>query len=372
MTLSQSSAVRNAVACMSALIVGMSVGRFAYTPILPVMIAQHALTHETGALLASANLFGYLVGAFPAGLSWTRKNRLAVLRWALIFSVATFALMALPASTLTWGIIRFASGVASAFIFVCATSLVLDLAMPTVTVWTFSSVGAGIAITGALIPWIYAREPAWQSAWIVVAILSTVLALVASLLAIDVHAARQEAIGKPEPLDGTLFVIYLTYGIAGFAYVIPATFLVTIAASWSWIVVGAVAWATIFAWGPLAQRFGKPPMFAAALLVMMFSCAGPLIGGVAGALVSSCSLGASFMAVSMLATGLVRDLRPHESMRRIGEITVTFSVGQVLGPLAAAAAYARTGSYDGAFFAGAAGLLAAAIAARLFVRRSIA
>lgn len=54
-----------------ALAAAMGVGRFAYTPILPLMERQTSLTADAGAWIATANYVGYLAGAlllivFPA------------------------------------------------------------------------------------------------------------------------------------------------------------------------------------------------------------------------------------------------------------------------------------------------------------------
>ena len=49
-----------------ALVVAMGIGRFAYTPILPVMQATFGLSNGMSGALASSNYLGYLVGALLA------------------------------------------------------------------------------------------------------------------------------------------------------------------------------------------------------------------------------------------------------------------------------------------------------------------
>jgi membrane protein implicated in regulation of membrane protease activity len=54
---------RIAAAGLVSLAVAMGIGRFAFTPLLPMMLADGVLDLPTASWLASANYFGYLVGA---------------------------------------------------------------------------------------------------------------------------------------------------------------------------------------------------------------------------------------------------------------------------------------------------------------------
>ncbi len=64
-----------ALAGMVSLGVAMGIGRFAFTPILPMMLADGVLDLPAASWLASANYLGYLVGALLCMLQpwlWTR------------------------------------------------------------------------------------------------------------------------------------------------------------------------------------------------------------------------------------------------------------------------------------------------------------
>jgi hypothetical protein len=57
-----------AAAGLAALAAGMGIGRFAFTPVLPLMQAEGTLTLAGGGWLAAANYAGYLAGALTSTL----------------------------------------------------------------------------------------------------------------------------------------------------------------------------------------------------------------------------------------------------------------------------------------------------------------
>ena len=61
------SAHRAAIAGLAALALGMGIGRFAYTPLLPALIDEAGLSIRAAGYIASANFAGYLVGGTLGG-----------------------------------------------------------------------------------------------------------------------------------------------------------------------------------------------------------------------------------------------------------------------------------------------------------------
>lgn len=104
----------------------MGIGRFVFTPILPLMQAQAGVSAQTGADLASANYMGYLLGALIGiGIPSVSRSRLAV-RVALVVLVGPLALMPATDASIFWFILRLVAGVSSSIVFVVAVSSMLS------------------------------------------------------------------------------------------------------------------------------------------------------------------------------------------------------------------------------------------------------
>src|SRR5580704_17735741 len=91
--LSVRSPVSIAFGGMAAVAVGIGIGRFVYTPILPPMIAALGLSKSAAGLIASANFAGYLVGALGATSAALPGSRRTWLLCALVLSAMTTGLM---------------------------------------------------------------------------------------------------------------------------------------------------------------------------------------------------------------------------------------------------------------------------------------
>ena len=94
--------------------VGIGVGRFVYTPILPSMMAEFGLSKFVSGLIASANFVGYLVGALAATRATLPGPARVWLPGALALSAVTTAAMGATDSVPAFIALRFAGGIASA------------------------------------------------------------------------------------------------------------------------------------------------------------------------------------------------------------------------------------------------------------------
>ncbi|MFD5839966.1 YbfB/YjiJ family MFS transporter [Streptomyces chartreusis] len=320
----------------------MGVGRFVYTPILPLMQARAGLSAGAGAHLATANYVGYLAGAL-AGIALPALVRSrGVLRGSLLLLTATLAAMPATHSTTVWAALRLLAGAASALIFVVAVSALLHhlrrhpAHLPG---WAFGGVGAGIALSGALVL-VLNSVADWRAAWWASAALSAVLAAASWNL-------RPGAPSSPRPTAGTAPVrthrwfgaLFVSYTLEGVGYIVAGTFLVAAigqgspgwVGSGAWVLVGLAAVPSSALWARLGHHRSLPDLLLAALVVQAVGIALPaLVGGVAAALVSAVLFGATFLGVSTLALATGAALRYPRS---VALLTAGYSVGQILGPL---------------------------------------
>ncbi len=104
-----------------ALAIAMGVGRFAFTPMMPLMLRDGSLDAVTGTEWATANYFGYLLGALSA--SWFAGNPRRGLRIGLLGVAVTTLGMVWGDAAVQWlGMaLRFSAGVFSAWVMICAS-----------------------------------------------------------------------------------------------------------------------------------------------------------------------------------------------------------------------------------------------------------
>ena len=146
----QTSAIRITIVGFVSLAIAMGIGRFAFTPLLPLMQDDGLASISDGGVLASFHFLGYWLGAvFAAKLYYAPKF---VLRLSLIAIGFCTLGMGMTESLPLWLIFRWVSGVCSAFTLVLISNFYIkhltDACRAELHGWVFSGVGAGIAVVG--------------------------------------------------------------------------------------------------------------------------------------------------------------------------------------------------------------------------------
>jgi len=352
-----------ALAGAVALAVAMGIGRFAFTPLLPMMLDDRVIDLQAASWLASANYLGYLAGALLCTFQpwlWARVPRLpavdapVLVRAGLVATIVLTLAMALPAPAL-WPALRFAAGVASAVVFVFTSGWCLaQLARQGATALggvMYTGPGAGIVVSGLMASGLVAWHQRAATGWLIFGVLA--VALTAGVwrtfgrgeLPQPAVAAGNAAgaVAAPHTHDATeLALMALAYGLAGFGYIISATFLPVIARQalpgspwldlfWPIFGSGVIAGALLSA----RLRFGGDLrwLLAACYLVQAIGIAvgvwSPTPAGFAG---GSLLLGLPFTAITFFAMREVRRLRPTAVASAMGLLTALYGIGQIVGP----------------------------------------
>jgi len=138
------------LAGLIALAIAMGIGRFAFTPMLPLMIRAGSADVAAGGWLAAANYAGYLLGALSTARLPLTPQRVGLLALALI--VASTAAMGWTGSLPAWMLLRFVAGVASAWALVSTSVWCLGwlsrFDRPAGPGLLYAGVGTGIALAG--------------------------------------------------------------------------------------------------------------------------------------------------------------------------------------------------------------------------------
>jgi len=348
-----------ALAGMWALAVAMGVGRFAFTPLLPMMLHDGTVTLAVGSWLATANYIGYLLGALACmALPWLapawyqRWHPARLARAGLVATVLLTLAMALPLSA-TWPTLRFAAGVASAFVLLnvaawCMVRLAV-LGQPSMGGMIFCGPGVGIVLTGLAASVMVQVQWRAATAWLVFGLLSVLLcALVWPVLRGRAAKPAPTAGAHAAPLAAGGSVAAralhaLAYGLAGLGYIVTATFLPVIARGvlpagspwpdlfWPMFGAGVAVGAALSSRAPAA--WDRRVLLAAAYAMQALGIGvGLWWPTAAGFALSSTLLGLPFTAITFYGLQEARRLWPQSADSFASLITAAYGLGQIVGP----------------------------------------
>ncbi|RVU82160.1 YbfB/YjiJ family MFS transporter [Leucothrix sargassi] len=364
------------ILAITALAVAMGIGRFAFTPILPLMIQEGTVHLAQTAWLSSSNYIGYLVGA----LSLLKNNRHSLF---IVLGLTLVTLTTWLASLSGFGwllVLRFLAGVASAWVLVSISAFAINWLKSRQIATSgliYTGVGIGITLTGLICSYFI-----FQSATVNVAVQSSlsplssrlwqylgVIALLATLLVTFLLAKinsqfASTAAAKTSPSKAThtnstsssipppaklkLANILTAYGLFGFGYILPATFLPQIAKQWLsgqsylliWPFFGLAAALSVVLSQGLQRRYNNVSLLGVWRVSQIIMAMGTLLPALwqslAGLMLSALMVGGTFMVVTMAGLQVAASQVTHYPKYNLSALmTASFAFGQLIGPLAA-------------------------------------
>lgn len=325
----------------------MGIGRFAFTPLLPLMVRDGSLAQSAGAWLAASNYLGYLAGALTAsrlGLSLPM-----LIRASLAGIVMATAAMGAFDGLAAWIVLRFVAGVLSAYALVATSAWALrhlvPAANPALSGIVYAGVGLGIALTGlfcaaAAQPGVPARQ-----LWLELGVLAAVAVAFASPFVgrpLDTSALARSA-SHPEVTHGSYHGVVVCYGVLGFGYILPATFLPALAREvvddpqmfgLAWPVFGVAAALSTVVTARLFGHVNRLRVWAVGHVLMAAGVTLPSVWLVPVTIaIAALLVGSTFMVVTMIGMQEARARAPSNPTALLGLMTAAFAIGQLAGPV---------------------------------------
>ncbi|MFM0665754.1 YbfB/YjiJ family MFS transporter [Paraburkholderia sediminicola] len=392
-----------ALACMVTLAVVLGIGRFAFTPLLPLMLhgstfGQPQIDIQHGGWLASFNYAGYFVGAVTCAALRVEPARMV--RAGLVATVLLTLAMGVTSQFWVWAVVRFVAGAVSAWTFVFASQWGLRrLAELGAHGWSgviYTGPGVGIVGTGLLVSAAggYGATVGWIGFGLIAAVFSIMVWSVFGTVTdptpagaaratgestTAVHASQRSSTSQLSPTNrpphrADAFWLILLYGVPGFGYIITATFLPVIArhalpgSSWPdlfWPMFGAALIVGALLAARLPVHWDNRTLLAGCYALQAAGIALGIVWPTAGGFsLGSILIGLPFTAITLFAMREARLLRGDKAAGLMGYATAAYGVGQIVGPLVAAPIAEHTGSFSpalwlaaGALLLGAAGLV---------------
>lgn len=338
-----------ALAGLTALAIAIGIGRFAFTPILPMMQADLGLSVVDGGRLATANYIGYLVGAVSALV--IRIAPATAIRCALMVIGAATVAMAVTTHLAAWIALRACAGIASAWVLISVSTWSLEKLAhrhrPTLSSTPFAGVGLGIVIAGAVCLALLLAGGDSREAWIAMGICALLLtALIWTVFrapaAVETAVVNASA-SRSAPWRAGAMTLVFCYGIFGFGYIIPATFIPAIARAyladslafgWTWPVFGLAAAGSIFLAGSLLRICTARHLWIAGHLIMAAGIAVAAWSATLSAIfLAAVCVGGTFVVITMVGMREARAFGGGNGAGLMAAMTAAFATGQIAGPV---------------------------------------
>ncbi|MBI3443882.1 MAG: YbfB/YjiJ family MFS transporter [Magnetospirillum sp.] len=360
---------RATLSALAASLVGIGLARFAYSPLIPALVAEGWFSASDAAYLGAANLAGYLAGALGARMMARIAGPAAVVRAMMLLIALSFAVCARPSPFLWFFIWRFASGLAGGAIMVLAATLVLPY-VPAARRGLaggliFMGVGLGVVASGTLLPFLLSLG--LPVTWGVLGGLCLVFTLAAwGGWPDDIHLPQAGV--QTIPLTGPVRRLMGVYALNAVGLVPHMVFLVDFVVrglgrgmaqgASIWVLFGLGASVGPVAFGHLGDRIGFRLTLRLALTLQTATIAlAAFTGDIVWLAVSGLVIGSFTPGIVPVVLGRIRELLPHDPQAQRAawsRTTAAFALGQAGGAYGLSWLFADQGSYPILYTVGAA------------------
>ncbi len=358
--------------------VGMGLGRFSYTAMVPALVEAGGLTAVQAGRVGMVNLIGFMLGAAVSAKMLVIGSARWVLTGVIVLSGVALAASALPYGFAWLALCRGVVGVTTGITMVLSLALIAATAperkRPVAASFVFAGVGIGVLTSGTLVPMLldHGLAAAW-SGLALAGFAGVVLAIWGWNAAPDLRPPASQPSGARmslRPLAG-LLVAHALFSLG----IVPHTLYwvdyiarglgqgITIGGlHWSLVGVFSVLGPWMAAW--LALRMGAAWALVVGFLALGAGIGGPALWPVVAMLVISSALFGAQPGMSALMAVRARELGSPEAMPRVMRAMILAnSCGAVIGGLTVPALYGLTGSHGAVFLLGGAAMLVGAMAA---------
>ena len=338
-------------AAMISLAIAVGVGRFAFTPLFPLMVRDGLLNNENGTLLAVSNYLGYLLGAMLAGQIKVKPSFLLV--FGLVSTAVVTGAVGWTSSVFVWALLRFFAGMTSAWTLIAASAWGLawlaSLRQQHLAGTIFAGVGLGIAAVGVFCAVSARFDVSASKIWVDSALLAGIFALfpwIVSARSPSGISNAEDVVTQQSTSSNALsntFGLVICYGLSGFGYILPATYLPAEARQlvndpnvfgWAWPIFGlAAALSTVFVSLRL-KRANRLHVWATSHFLMAIGVLLPAVWRtIASISIAAVLVGGTFVVATMVAMQEARARAETSATIVLARMTAGFALGQLLGPV---------------------------------------
>ncbi len=354
----------------------LGIARFAYTPLLAPMLAEGLPSHW-GALLASINYLGYVVGALVAFTVTDWRLKWHYYRIGLVFAVVSTLGMAFTEQIWLWACWRFIAGLAAAAAMLLASGLILQhlrsFGKKPELGLHFAGLGLGIVLAAVcsqlMSLWLLSSRQQWLGFFLLALIL-----LVPAWRGLPAVTASSAVGSNTEVVPLSRFFysgFFLMYFCAGYGYVVTITFVVAISAldanlqsvgHWAFLALGAGAAPAAVLWDRIARQLGFLATLRLAAFVNAIAIMMPVLFiGKITFIAAAALFGASFIGCVSLVLTIGGRLNPAKPARLMAALTLCYGSAQIIAPAISAVLLLKTANYTSSLLVAALMMLVATL-----------